>query len=80
MSYVGPLGVAAFSVVQYMLMIGSVVVAEIAVGAQPIISWNHGAGKRDCVAGTVLRVIAATSMLGLVLSGRPSARHPLIGS
>ena len=68
MSYAGPLGVAAFTVVQYMLMVASVVFTGIAAGSQPIISWNHGAGRTDRVAGTVLRVIAATSVLGLLLA------------
>ena len=68
MSYVGPLGVAAFAIVQYMLMIGTVMFTGVAVGAQPIISWNHGAGNHERVKGTVVRVIATTSVLGIVIA------------
>lgn len=64
LSYLGSSGVAAFSMVQYLIMFGSVIFFGISVGSQPILSYNHGAGLADRVRGTLIRIIGASAVLG----------------
>lgn len=66
LSYLGSEGVAAFAMVQYLIMFGSVVFFGMSVGSQPIISYNHGAGRSDRVKGTLIRLISASALLGAV--------------
>jgi len=63
--YLGSAGVAAFAMVQYLLMIGAVVFIGISVGSQPIISYNHGAGMTGRVKGILKRIMAASIILSL---------------
>ncbi len=66
LAYLGSAGVAAFAMVQYLLMIGAVVFIGISVGAQPIISYNHGAGLSERVQGILKRLMAASIGLSLL--------------
>jgi Na+-driven multidrug efflux pump len=66
LNYLGSEGVAAFAMVQYLVMFGSVVYFGMSVGSQPIISYNHGAGRADRVGGTLLRLISASVLLGVI--------------
>lgn len=63
--YLGSNGVAAFALVQYLLMIGSVVLIGISIGSQPIISYNHGAGQHERVKGVMVRLIGTSVLIGL---------------
>lgn len=62
LSHVGVDGVAAFAMIQYLLMFGSVVFIGMSVGSQPILSYNYGAGLIDRVKDT-LRILLVTSFL-----------------
>ncbi|MDW7739136.1 MAG: MATE family efflux transporter [Bacillota bacterium] len=64
--YLGSDGVAAFAMVQYLMLIGSVVFLGLCTGSQPILSYNHGAGYHDRVKQTLVRLISISSLLGLV--------------
>jgi Na+-driven multidrug efflux pump len=66
LSHLGSEGVAAFAMVQYLIMFGSVVYFGMSVGSQPIISYNHGAGRADRVGGTLMRLISASAFLGVI--------------
>lgn len=63
--YLGSAGVAAFAMVQYLLMLGSVVFIGISIGAQPVLSYNHGAGLASRVKGIIKRLMAASALLSL---------------
>ena len=65
LSYIGSEGVAAFAMVQYLIMFGTVVFLGISVGSQPIISYNHGAGLALRVRDTLVRLIGSSLILGL---------------
>ncbi len=68
MHHAGSLGVAAFAMVQYLLMLGSVFFGGMATGAQPIISHNYGAGRTDRVSETLVRVMGTAGGIGIVLA------------
>ena len=65
--YVGALGVAALTVVQYPIMLGVMVVMGIGSGSQPILSYNHGAGLTHRVRGTLVRAILVSAGIGVVI-------------
>jgi putative MATE family efflux protein len=60
LSYIGSEGVAAFAMVQYLIMFGTVFFLGISIGSQPILSYNHGAGLTNRVRGTLGRVITVS--------------------
>jgi len=64
LNYVGVTGVAAFALVQYMLLLGIMIIIGISNGSQPVLSYNHGAGKKSRVRGTLIRVMAASIGVG----------------
>ena len=64
LAYVGDLGVAAFALVQYLMMLGMMVVIGICNGTQPIFSYNHGAGEHRRVQGALWRVAALCTGVG----------------
>jgi Na+-driven multidrug efflux pump len=75
--YVGALGVAALTVVQYPMMLGVMVIMGIGSGTQPIFSYNHGAGLRERVRGTLVRTVILASAMGFLvflLMGAPATR------
>ncbi|MCJ7806842.1 MAG: MATE family efflux transporter [Clostridia bacterium] len=65
LGYIGSKGVAAFAMVQYLIMFGSVVFIGMSIGAQPILSYNHGAGLTERVRGTFKRLIAVSTLFGI---------------
>ncbi len=65
--HVGDLGVAAYALVQYLMMLGMMVVVGICNGTQPIFSYNHGAGKHRRVKGALWRVAALCTGVGAVV-------------
>ena len=69
LSYVGTLGVAAFSLVQYLLILGVMIFIGLSNGTQPILSYNHGAGLSNRVQGTLYRLLAASVVIGFVFFG-----------
>jgi Na+-driven multidrug efflux pump len=64
LAYLGGAGVAAFAMAQYLIMFGSVVFIGISVGAQPILSYNHGAGRSGRVKKTLVYVMISSWILG----------------
>lgn len=45
MAQIGSVGVAAFALVQYVLMLGAVFFNALGTGSQPVVSQNYGAGR-----------------------------------
>ena len=60
----GAEGVAAFTLVQYAILVAANVFMGIGMGSQPILSYNHGAGHADRVRGTLVRILAASLVFG----------------
>ncbi len=67
LAYVGALGVAALTVVQYPMMLGVMVIMGIGSGTQPIFSYNHGAGLQRRVRETLLRAAVVSTLVGAVI-------------
>jgi Na+-driven multidrug efflux pump len=61
----GELGVAAFAMSQYILMMGMMIIVGISNGTQPIFSYNHGADKNQRVKGALWRVASICFFTGL---------------
>ncbi|MDP3387323.1 MAG: MATE family efflux transporter [Eubacteriales bacterium] len=66
LSYVGSLGVAAFSVTQYLLTVVMMIFMGLGNGIQPIISYNYGAGHIARVRGTLWRTMTASLIIGIL--------------
>lgn len=66
LSYIGAMGVAAFALVQYLLIFGIVIFIGLGNGTQPILSYNYGAGQYDRVRGTLSRLMAASLVVGVI--------------
>lgn len=62
--YAGSAGLAAFVLVQYFLILASQILLGMATGAQPIFSYNYGAGRKDRVEKT----LKITMSIGLIIS------------
>ncbi|WP_069999024.1 MATE family efflux transporter [Cellulosilyticum sp. I15G10I2] len=60
LSYVGMMGVAAFSLVQYFMLFGTAVFMGMGNGTQPIISYNYGGECCNRVWGTVKRLMISS--------------------
>ncbi len=67
-AHVGVTGVAAFALVQYLLMLGWVFYGGIGTGAQPLLSRNHGAGLHGRVLAALQRLMLAGVAIGVVLT------------
>ena len=67
LAYVGSLGVAAMTVVQYPVMLCVMIVMGLGSGVQPILSYNHGAGLSLRVRGTVRRTAGVATLFGLLV-------------
>lgn len=78
LAHVGSVGVAAFTIVQYLLIIGMFVVIGIGNGAQPIFSYNQGAGLEHRVWGTLWRVSLLSTLVGACVFGIMSWQAPLL--
>jgi Na+-driven multidrug efflux pump len=66
LSHLGSDGVAAFAMVQYLLMFGTVIFIGMSIGSQPILSYNYGAGQIERVRGTLIKLITSSVMVSLV--------------
>ncbi|QUH26341.1 MATE family efflux transporter [Serpentinicella alkaliphila] len=66
-NYVGALGVAAFTIVQYIMFIGIAIFIGMANGSQPIISYNFGGGLMDRVYGALKRLLTVSTILSLII-------------
>ena len=64
LSHVGTLGVAAFSLVQYVILFGMTVLLGLSMGSQPIISYNYGAGLSARVRETLSRLMTYSLLAG----------------
>ncbi|SFH93273.1 putative efflux protein, MATE family [Tindallia magadiensis] len=67
LNHIGGLGVAAFTLVQYVMVVGIMIITGIGNGIQPILSYNYGAGLSERVYGTWWRVLAIGMVIGGVL-------------
>jgi Na+-driven multidrug efflux pump len=65
--YAGAIELAAFSVVQYLLMFGLTVFMGLSNGIQPIISYNHGAGQVERVRGILTHSLGAAIAVGFAI-------------
>ncbi len=68
MSHLGAIGVAAFALVQYVLMLSAVFFNALGTGSQPIVSRNHGAGLPSRVSATLRTVLGAGCAIGVLLA------------
>lgn len=68
MSYLGENGVAAFSIGCYLFPIIFSINNAVAQSAQPIISYNYGAGNTERVKATLITSLVAASICGLLVS------------
>ena len=66
LTYVGVLGVAAFSLSQYFLLVGMMVIIGLGNGVQPVISYNYGAGLTKRVHGTLRITLTVALGVGLL--------------
>ncbi|WP_245874100.1 MATE family efflux transporter [Alkalispirochaeta sphaeroplastigenens] len=64
---VGALGVAAFTVVQYPVMLGVMVVLGLGSGVQPLFSYNYGAGEVLRVRRALHATLAISLVVGILL-------------
>ena len=67
LAYAGSAGVAAFALVQYLIMFGSVIIFGISVGSQPILSYNYGAGNLRRVKDTLKITVVASTLVSALL-------------
>ncbi len=67
MNRTGSLGVAAFALVQYVMMLGAVFFSALGSGSQPVLSQNFGAGQTDRVTQALHFVTGVGALIGLVL-------------
>jgi Na+-driven multidrug efflux pump len=66
LSHLGSDGVAAFAMVQYILMFGTVVFIGMSIGSQPILSYNYGAGQIERVRATLIKLLTSSVLLSLI--------------
>ncbi len=66
MKYAGKDGVAAFSVINYLVFIGTSILLGISNGVVPVISFNHGAQLKDRIRQSVRIVIKSNFIIGLI--------------
>lgn len=64
LAMLGAIALASFTIVQYLVIIGMMLLIGLGTGSQPIIGYNHGAGKTHRVRGILKRLLAAGFVLG----------------
>lgn len=67
LAMLGAMALASFTIVQYLVIIGMMLLIGLGTGSQPIIGYNHGAGKTHRVRGTLKRLLAIGLVLGAAL-------------
>lgn len=68
MHYIGDDGVAAYSIACYLFPLVYMICNAVAQSAQPIISFNHGAGKQPRVFGTLRFSLLVSVTIGVLVS------------
>jgi putative MATE family efflux protein len=68
MNYLGDDGVAAYSVACYLFPLVYMIYSAVAQSAQPIISYNYGAGETGRIHSTVRFSLSVSVLLGLAIS------------
>lgn len=66
MKYVGKEGVAAFSVINYMIFIGTSILLGVSDGTIPVVSFNYGAKRNDRIREALKIVIHTALIIGVV--------------
>jgi putative MATE family efflux protein len=64
LAMLGAIALASFTIVQYLVIIGMMLLIGLGTGSQPIIGYNHGAGKTHRVQGILKRLLVAGFVLG----------------
>ncbi len=77
MGHLGAIGVAAFAVLQYVLMLAVVFFNALGTGSQPIVSRNYGAGLQSRVGTTLKLLLGAGCAIGF---GLGAAAHAAAGT
>ncbi len=67
MNLSGSDGVAAYALIQYILMVTLVIFQGTATGAQPILSQNYGAGKHNRVRETLVALVGLNVVAAVIL-------------
>lgn len=67
MKYVGAVGVAAFTLVDYLMFVGISIILGISNGTIPIVSYNWGARRMIRVKGIVRIALRSNLMCGVVM-------------
>jgi putative MATE family efflux protein len=67
LAMLGAMALASFTIVQYLVIIGMMLLIGLGTGSQPVIGYNHGAGITHRVRGTLKRLLAIGLILGAVL-------------
>jgi putative MATE family efflux protein len=67
LAMLGAMALASFTIVQYLVIIGMMLLIGLGTGSQPVIGYNHGAGITHRVRGTLKRLLAIGLVLGAVL-------------
>ena len=65
LAMLGAIALASFTIVHYLVIIGMMLLIGLGTGSQPIIGYNHGAGKTHRVRGVLKRLVAVGFMLGV---------------
>lgn len=66
--YLGDNGIAAYSVICYLFPVVYMVYSAVAQSAQPIISYNHGAGQYDRVRHTFRHSVTVSMVFGFAIT------------
>lgn len=69
LTHIGGLGIAAFTLVQYVMVVAMMIMTGIGNGTLPIFSYNHGAGFSHRVQGTLWRSLLIGTVVGGILFG-----------
>jgi len=65
LAMLGAIALASFTIVHYLVIIGMMLLIGLGTGSQPIIGYNHGAGKTHRVRAVLKRLLAVGFMLGV---------------
>lgn len=69
MRYAGAEGIAAYTILNYMLYVATAIFLGTADGIRPVIGYNFGRRQQPRVRGIVLRGLAAVAVMGAGLAG-----------
>lgn len=66
LKYAGKEGVAAFSVINYVIFIGTSIFLGISDGTVPVVSFNYGAGLNGRIRAVIKVVVRTNALIGIV--------------